>query len=47
MSQYGADAMAVSGKTYTQILYHYYPGTKLETFTVEQLNTVFDKAGNL
>ena len=47
MSQYGADAMAVSGKTYTQILSHYYPGTKLEVFTADQLNAIFDKAGNL
>ena len=47
MSQYGADAMAVAGKTYAEILAHYYPGTELETFSVEQLNAVFDKAGNL
>ena len=31
MSQYGADAMAVSGSSYTEILAHYYPGTLLET----------------
>ena len=29
MSQYGAEAMAVSGSTYEQILAHYYPGTNL------------------
>lgn len=29
MSQYGADAMAVAGSTYEQILFHYYPGTQL------------------
>lgn len=29
MSQYGADAMAVAGSTYSQILAHYYPGTIL------------------
>lgn len=29
MSQYGADAMAVTGSTYDQILLHYYPGTAL------------------
>ena len=29
MSQYGADAMAVAGSTYTEILAHYYPGTTL------------------
>ena len=27
MSQYGADAMAVTGSTYPEILGHYYPGT--------------------
>lgn len=30
MSQYGADAMAVQGSTYEQILAHYYQGTCLE-----------------
>lgn len=30
MSQYGAQAMALSGKDYAQILSHYYPGTSLE-----------------
>ncbi|MBQ3214659.1 MAG: stage II sporulation protein D [Oscillospiraceae bacterium] len=29
MSQYGADAMAVAGNSYQQILAHYYPGTAL------------------
>lgn len=29
MSQYGADAMALSGSTYEEILSHYYPGTVL------------------
>lgn len=29
MSQYGADAMAVGGSTYGEILRHYYPGTAL------------------
>ncbi len=29
MSQYGADAMALSGKTYVDILMHYYTGTEL------------------
>ena len=29
MSQYGADAMAVNGSTYSQILAYYYPGTQL------------------
>ena len=30
MSQYGADAMAVQGRTYREILAHYYPGTEIE-----------------
>ena len=30
MSQYGADAMAVIGSNYLEILAHYYPGTQLE-----------------
>lgn len=30
MSQYGADAMAVNGSKYDEILAYYYPGTKLE-----------------
>ena len=29
MSQYGADAMAVTGSTCLEILAHYYPGTTL------------------
>ena len=29
MSQYGANAMALAGKTYEEILAHYYPGTQL------------------
>lgn len=32
MSQYGADAMAVSGNTFDSILAHYYPGSELEDF---------------
>lgn len=32
MSQYGADAMAVDGVLYPQILSHYYPGTQLEQY---------------
>jgi len=47
LSQYGAEAMAVSGKTYPEILAHYYAGTELVTFTSEQMKAVFDKAGNL
>ena len=30
MSQYGAEAMALSGKDFKQILKHYYPGVELE-----------------
>lgn len=33
MSQYGADAMAVGGSTFSEILAHYYPGTKLTEFS--------------
>lgn len=33
MSQYGADAMAVNGSDYKQILAHYYPGTALQIYT--------------
>lgn len=32
MSQYGAEAMAVNGSSYQQILAHYYPGTELKTY---------------
>ncbi len=32
MSQFGADAMAVSGSTYDQILTHYYTGTELTVY---------------
>ena len=32
MSQYGADAMAVNGSTYQEILAHYYTGTTLEQY---------------
>ena len=32
MSQYGADAMALTGSTYDQILAHYYQGTVLEIY---------------
>lgn len=31
MSQYGAEAMALKGSTYREILAHYYPGTELIT----------------
>ena len=32
MSQYGADAMALEGKSYREILAHYYQGTALTHF---------------
>ena len=32
MSQYGADAMAVNGSAYQEILIHYYPGTTLSSY---------------
>lgn len=32
MSQYGAEAMAVRGENYVQILSHYYPGTVLKDY---------------
>ena len=32
MSQYGADAMALAGHSYLEILAHYYQGTSLENF---------------
>lgn len=33
MSQYGADAMAVSGSTWEEILAHYYQGTRIDKIT--------------
>lgn len=33
MSQYGAEAMAVNGSSYSEILAHYYPGTRLSSDT--------------
>ena len=33
MSQYGAEAMAVKGSDYAEILSHYYPGTTLKTYS--------------
>ena len=35
MSQYGANAMAKAGKTYQQILTHYYTGTEVVHYSVE------------
>jgi len=36
MSQYGADAMALQGSTYAQILSHYYPGTRMVSILPEE-----------
>lgn len=36
MSQYGADAMAVTGSTYAEILAHYYQGTELTKLETEK-----------
>ena len=47
MSQYGAEAMAMEGKDYTQILKHYYSGTELQTFSPQQMHAIFDKEINL
>lgn len=47
MSQYGAEAMAVSGSTYDEILSYYYPGTQRAKLTIYEIHTMFDKAGNL
>ena len=33
MSQYGADAMAMNGSTYPEILAYYYQGTELTVWT--------------
>ena len=47
MSQYGADAMAVNGSTYDEILLHYYTGTTLAYLSDEEANALFDKEENL
>jgi len=38
MSQYGAEAMAVNGSSYAEILAHYYPGAELVTVLPQPLN---------
>lgn len=38
MSQYGADAMAVNGNSYQDILMHYYPGVSLEQYVPQKGN---------
>lgn len=40
MSQYGADAMAVLGSSYREILQHYYPGTILENRSIDKLSAL-------
>lgn len=47
LSQYGAEAMAVAGKNYEEILMHYYPDTELKKLTPTQLQAIFDKGENL
>ena len=47
MSQYGADAMATAGKSYEEILKHYYSGAELETLAPDQIQAIFDKEENL
>lgn len=36
MSQYGAEAMAVTGSTFQEILAHYYQGTVLEAYPIDK-----------
>ena len=38
LSQYGAQAMAQAGKTYEEILMHYYPGTKMVKYVEKFTN---------
>ena len=40
MSQYGAEAMAVSGSNYEDILYHYYQGTQLQQYVIDKEESV-------
>ena len=40
MSQYGADAMALSGSSYQEILAHYYQGTVLEYRSIDKLESL-------
>jgi len=47
LSQYGAEAMALTGKKFDEILTHYYQGAELTVLTDDQMNTIFDKAWNL
>ena len=45
MSQYGAQAMAMAGNNYSQILAHYYPDTQILPMEGEIVNALFDKEG--
>jgi len=47
MSQYGAEAMAIDGRPYDEILAYYYPGTERKVLSQHELFAIFDKAGNL
>lgn len=47
MSQYGAEAMAVAGAQYDEILQHYYLGTDLVKLSVAEMDTIFDKVENI
>lgn len=40
MSQFGADAMAVNGSSYQDILQHYYQGTVLQSRSIDKLSSV-------
>jgi stage II sporulation protein D len=40
MSQYGAEAMAVTGSNFEEILYHYYQGTQLQQYIIDKEGTV-------
>lgn len=47
MSQYGAEAMALQGSSYDEILSYYYPDTQLVTLDELEIIRLFDKEGNL
>lgn len=46
MSQYGAEAMAIRGCTYDEILKHYYTGVDVLTLTQDEIKAMFDKIEN-
>lgn len=43
MSQYGAEAMAIAGCNYEEILMHYYSGVQFVTLSQEEMDAIFDK----